>query len=166
MQKPTVKIDWMRGYGNSPRIILEGIKVPAWPHKDDPVWQKVDGFHYCRKGPFVFYFHTDGRPTEGYGGRIFEGTFIDGSTFRYKGAWSSRAGALNRMLRFCEYIVDVSADYCAVAVSADYLCSIWNHDSEVRLRLDDGYHEKSDIVYNVTHRGKQKGEPGFEYPNE
>lgn len=74
-------------------------EVPKFPEPDFPVWEKFDnGIHLARQGAFAHYFYSDGKPTHGYAGRDFRGTFLDGSTFHYKGAWSSRAGCVNETL--------------------------------------------------------------------
>lgn len=159
MGMPTVEIDWMRGFSNSPRVILKGIKVPEYPSKTDPLWEKLEnGIHVARKGDFVFYFYTDGNPTDGFAGRVFEGTFKDGSTFKYKGAWSSRAGCVNRVYR--DQIVDVVVGHIATAVTLEFLDRIWNLPNVALVRRECG----NDITYEPTYNGMFKGEPGFEYP--
>lgn len=156
----TIKIDWMKRFANSPRIILEGIEVPTYPSEDDPIWQKLaNGLHVARKGDFVFYFYTNGKPTEGFGGRRFAGTFKDGSKFEYIGAWSSRAGCVNAA--YDEQIVDVTVGCIATAVTLEFLDRNWNFDLKASLvrRAKHG-----DIWYEPAHKGCFKGEPGFTYP--
>jgi hypothetical protein len=155
-----IRIDWMKGWANAPRIILEGIKVPEYPSETDPIWEKLrNGLHVARKGVFVFYFYSNGEPTEGYAGRRFAGTFEDGTTFEYKGAWSSRAGCVNPVYR--DHIVDVVVGSTATAVTVEFLDSIWNYASDIQLF---GYKDGNDFTYEPTYRGLYKGDEGFAYP--
>lgn len=160
----TVKIDWMKRWGNSPRIILEGIKVPEYPSETDPIWQKnADGLHYARKGNFVFYFYSNGKPTEGYAGRRFVGTFQDGTTFEYKGAWSSRAGCINAAVEcgdFDSYIVDIVVGSCACAVTASFLYTLELPIGISWVCKDWG----NEPVVEPAYKGKLKGDPDFVYP--
>jgi hypothetical protein len=156
----TVKIDWMKGWGNAPRIILEGIKVPEYPAETDPIWEKLsNGLHVARKGVFVFYFYSNGKPTEGYGGRRFAGTFKEGTTFEYKGAWSSRAGCVNPV--YNDPIVDVVVGSIATAVTVEFLDSIWDFDTRIQLF---GRRDGHDFTYEPTYRGLYKRDEGFTYP--
>lgn len=156
-----ININWMKGFGNSPRIELQGIKVPEYPSKTDPIWEKLsNGLHVARKGDFVFYFYTDGRPTEGFGGRMFEGTFKDGTTFSYKGAWSSRAGCVNPV--YHDQIVDVTVGSIATAVTLEFLDRNWNYRNVALHRRMQG----DDVCYEPSHDLLFKDEPGFTYPAE
>lgn len=160
----TVKIDWMQRWANSPRIILEGIRVPEYPSETDPIWQKLDnGLHVAQKGNFVFYFYSDGKPTEGYGGRRFAGTFQDGTTFEYRGAWSSRAGCVNEAVRrgqFDNYIVDVVVGSCACAVTASFL-----HTLDLHYGVEWMYKDwDTEPVLEPAYLGRFKGDEGFHYP--
>lgn len=164
MCKPSIRIDWMKRYGNNPRIILDGIQVPEYPRASDPIWEKRGNLHRAQKGHFVFYFYTDGKPTEGFGGRVFEGTFMDGSSFCYRGAWSSRAGCVNQAWP-TNHIVDVACGSRATAVTADFLLQLWHETMPkeidicpVQLNRYDGE------VYLPSHNGRIKGDPGFTYP--
>ena len=154
-----ININWMKGFGNSPRIDLEGIKVPEYPSESDPIWEKLsNGLHVARKGHFVFYFYSDGKPTEGFGGRRFAGTFMDGTKFEYKGAWSSRAGCVNPVYR--DQIVDVTVGHLSAAVTLEFIDSHWDVDNVQLVRRMNG----SDLFYEPAHRGLFKGEEGFTYP--
>jgi hypothetical protein len=159
----TIKIDWMKNWGNSPRIILEGISVPEYPSETDPIWEKSeDGLHIARKGEFVFFFYTDGKPTQGFGGRRFAGTFTDGSTFEYKGAWSSRAGCVNQAIfpYFNETIVEVIVGYCVAAVTMTFLSTL-EMPPGVFLEYTAS---NSEPVIEPTYLGSFKGDPSFVFP--
>jgi len=161
----TVKIDWMKAFANSPRIILEGIKVPDYPSETDPIWQKTKyGLHAARKGNFVFYFYSNGKPTEGYGGRRFAGTLEDGTHFEYKGAWSSRAGCINRAVLDseldCGLIVDIIVGSRPCAVTSAFLRTLELPDYvEWTCRDWD-----TEPVLEPTYLGKMKGDEGFVFP--
>lgn len=164
MCKPSIRIDWMKGYSNDPSIILDGIQVPEYPSASDPIWEKRDNLHRAQKGHFVFYFYTDGKPTKGFGGRIFEGTFMDGISFCYRGAWSSRASCVNQAWPM-NNIVDVVCGSRSTAVTINFLMQLWNATMPkeidicpIRLNRNDGY------VYMPMHKGYCKRDPGFTYP--
>lgn len=161
----TVKIDWMKNWANSPRIELLGIKVPTYPAENDPIWQKTaDGLHIARKGVFAFYFYSNGKPTEGFGGRRFAGTFMDGTTFEYKGAWSSRAGCINAAVQagdlHGDYIVDVVVGSCATAVDSSWLLAV-AVDQDIDLTFKNW---DTEPVLEPTHKGLMKGDEGFVFP--
>lgn len=171
MGKPSVRVDWMRKFANSPRIILAGIKVPEYPEATNPIWERTtDGLHLARVGDFAFYFYTDGRPTDGFGGRTFVGTLKDGTKFAYRGAWSSRAGCINNAIHKKElsgpYIVDIACDMYATAVSHPFLAALFYeqmmHKGINLWRNKD----KRELVYEPVYMGKYKGDDGFEYPPE
>lgn len=160
----TVKINWMKGLGNAPRIELSGIRVPEHPSETDPIWEKLsNGLHVARKGVFVFYFYSNGKPTEGYGGRRFAGTFMDGTTFEYRGAGSSRAGCVNDAVhrgQFDSYIVDVTVGSCSCAVTASFL-----HALELPTLIEWVYKNwGSEPTLEPAYRGKLKGDDGFVFP--
>jgi hypothetical protein len=160
----TIKIDWMKRWANSPRIIVEDIKVPNYPIENYPIWEKSpDGLHLARKGDFAFYFFSDGKPTEGYGGRRFAGTFKDGTKFEYVGAWSSRAGCINAAIARGEltgdHIVDVVVGYCATAVNLPFIDRHWDFPYEFMRKGD-----RNEFTYEPAYKGLFKGDVGFTYP--
>jgi hypothetical protein len=162
-----IKVDWMKRWANSPRIIVEGIKAPEYPRETDPIWEKSpDGLHLARKGDFAFYFVTDGKPTDGYGGRRFAGTFKDGTTFEYRGAWSSRAGCINQAISKGEltgdYIVDVIVGSCATAVNLSFIDRQWDFPYELMRKSEFGHF--AEFTFEPSYKGWFKGDTGFEYP--
>jgi hypothetical protein len=92
-----VTVDWMERYANAPTFhVTMDCPLPSWPSEDDPVWTRYpNGIHVAEDKDIVFYFFTDGKPTEGFGGRRFVGTFRNGGGFSYRGAWSSCASVVN-----------------------------------------------------------------------
>jgi hypothetical protein len=158
-----VTVDWMDGYANNPRFIVElDCPMPAYPGHDDPVWTRHgDGLHTAEVGGIVFYFYTDGKPCEGFGGRRFIGTFTNGDSFNYKGAWSSRAACVNDLGHpFAPSVVDVTIGYCSTAVNWADMSDWWyNHpDCGFGLcRVDDG---DNGAILLPTRDGKLKNEDG------
>lgn len=124
-----IAINWMDGFSNNPSIKIESDQKVEWPNSDRPVWAKyASGIHVAQLpgSDFVHYFYTDGKPTEGFGGRLFEGRFRDtGDSFRYRGAWSSRAACVNAEMSEGLQVVDVTCDYLATAVRASALIAAW-----------------------------------------
>lgn len=155
-----VTINWMEKYGNDPQIHvdLDG-PFPEYPAQDAPIWKRFDpGFHVAETGDIVRYFYTDGKPTVGFGGAEFVGTFLNGDRFRYIGAWSSRAGCINNLdLGFM--IVDVACERMACAVRLTALLD-WldeNPDSEFRFALT---HDGREYTVRPTRNGKLKNDSG------
>jgi hypothetical protein len=152
-------VDWMHGWANSPNFVVEGIDVPAWPGADEHVWEQRDGLHRADVGPSTFYFWNDmsGQPTEGFGGRVFEGRYLDGRPFRFVGAWSSRAGCVNsrwpdRRIADVHYLETNGAG----AVAAEALIGWWRaHRQQVDWGLAWVY-ESGDILLLPTREGKLK----------
>lgn len=122
MSNPYIVINWMEGYGNSPRIEIHNFKYTT--DRAALRYTKRHTIHRADQGPIVRYFSSDGKPTNGFGGAEFSGTFVDGTTFKYQGAWSSRAGAVNIFWPE-DRIVDVDIGMYATAVKADWFIELW-----------------------------------------
>lgn len=153
-------VDWMDGWGNDPRFKIHGVESPKWAPVDAPVWEQKGGLHRHHDGIWVHYFYNDmsGRPTHGFGGAIFQGTFRDGTPFKYVGAWSSRPGCINRDWPDSRIVGAVTDKRIASAVTADALIEWWRV-----AKPDFGLAwvtEKSGEVYLLpTRDGKLKNEP-------
>lgn len=80
------------GYANRPTIVLHVDRLP-----DDSVlrYEERDCIYAAQVDGFVKYFYTDGKPTQGFGGRTIEISMMDGTERTFSGAWSSRAGVVN-----------------------------------------------------------------------
>lgn len=126
MSNPYIVINWMEGYGNSPRIEIHNFSCEI--NSDALRYEKRHTIHRADQGPLVRYFSSDGKPTDGFGGAEFAGTFIDGTKFKYQGAWSSRAGAVNIFWPE-DRVVDVDIGMYATAVKADWLIELWRQQS-------------------------------------
>lgn len=91
-----IEIDWHDKFANLPDFVVFDHPPPRWPEMRDAVWLEREGVHRADlHDGRVAYFYTDGRPIHGFGGARFCGTFVDGRSFEYTGAWSSRAGVVN-----------------------------------------------------------------------
>jgi hypothetical protein len=123
-QPMSFQVDWMEGFANAPRFVVEGAKYTPWALSAFP-FKKVDGIHR-RDAPdgSVNYFYSNGKPTEGFGGAEFKGTLEDGTEFCYKGAWSSRAACVNAAFPD-DPIVDVNWGMYATAVRVETLVDWW-----------------------------------------
>jgi hypothetical protein len=81
---------------NDPRLHLEADDIPTIDELeyegsvDEGLWyaESDDGF--------VSYFAWDGGQQDGYGGRHYDITTVDGEEVTLKGPWSSRAGVMNK----------------------------------------------------------------------
>lgn len=125
-----ITIDWMEGWANDPRIIVElEHNQVMWPDANTPVWHEENGFHIAVLGSVVRYFYTDGKPTEGFGGRLFQGTFWNGDGFSYRGAWSSRAACINACDTLPK-IADVVIGSYATGMLVSDICSWFNKNRE------------------------------------
>ncbi len=148
-----VTINWMDNWANSPRIEVSDLDVPNYGTQP---YRKEGCIHRADFGIVVEYFHSDGRPTEGYGGREFKGKLVDGTEFCYKGAWSSRAACVNKTFPG-DPVVDVIAnEFSHTAIRVAALANWWlkNQPSWGLAIVDDG-----DEGYTVqpTREGELKG---------
>lgn len=94
MQDADVK--WYDGKGNKPKLILE---VDALPRRDELRYEGSveEGLWYAEhEDGYVDFFAWDGGQQNGYAGRHFDITTIDGEQITLKGPWSSRAGVMNK----------------------------------------------------------------------
>ena len=117
-----ISVDWMDGYVNFPHFMVLGAPKRAWIG----LWEKRETLHR-RDDPngFVQYFSTDGRPTEGFGGRIFEGELTDGTAFKYRGAWSSRAAGVNCLWPESPIVDVFTDDHMATAMTVERLITVY-----------------------------------------
>lgn len=92
------EIEWMKGWGNHPRLI---VNVDEIPKRADLIYHKkllpqgTAYFAQHESGYVNFFYHDPMRET-GYGGAIFTGTLEDGSRFSVRGPWSSNCQAMNQ----------------------------------------------------------------------
>jgi hypothetical protein len=90
------EVDWMQGWANSPRLIVEVDKTPVHLRYRK---KEVGGetVYFAENEGFVAYFSHDPKNERGYGGREFDITLEDGSDVTIKGPWSSRCGVMNSL---------------------------------------------------------------------
>lgn len=131
----SLRVDWMKGYANDPRWIVELDTADFWPDEDIPGWVNKGGIHTFELFDTVAYFYSDGKPTDGFAGRRMAGTFMDGTKFEYRGGWSSRAGCVNATRYPGDWIVDVSCGYRACAVRWVDVLDFWRAHPELDFGL-------------------------------
>lgn len=81
---------------NDPRLHLDADDIPT---RDELQYHgsKEEGLWYAESDDgFASYFAWDGGQQDGYGGRHFDITTVDGEEITLKGPWSSRAGVVNK----------------------------------------------------------------------
>lgn len=150
----------MEGYGNDPkfRVTLD-CRLPDYPSEDDPVWTRYsNSIHVAEAKDTVFYFYTDGKPTDGFGGRRFAGTFRNGGKFSYQGAWSSRAGVVNGTLG-APSIVDVVIGNIATAVYWSDMVEWCRKNPHCGFGLATVHGMGKESILLPTRNGKLKNEP-------
>lgn len=103
------------------------------------------GIYRADVGDVVRYFSWTG-PGDGYGGRVFDITMINGEKKSLKGPWSSRAGVVNRLFGEMDHIIeciDVSDGHrTTIDVKIPALCRV-RPDVLWRVRED----SRSDFVW-------------------
>jgi len=85
------KVNWCEQYDNNPNLEL---LVDAFPDHSLLRYEKR-GSLYCTELDGYVSFYAYSRPDNGFGGRVFPITMVDGSKVDLKGPWSSRAGCMN-----------------------------------------------------------------------
>ncbi len=83
-------------FANSPTFEL---LVDEFPPLDQLRYEKIHHSYYAHLDGYVRFFSWNGEPGEGFGGRHFPITLVDGTEVTLKGPWSSRAGWMNRIFR-------------------------------------------------------------------
>lgn len=152
-----IKIDWMMDVGNNPRFIVEDVVLPEPAPIQAPVYERRGDIHRYDQGMFSHFFASDGKPTSGFGGATFAGTFKDGKGFEYRGAWSSRSSYVNKL--WPEHLlVDVVCGHMAVHMSAQALIDWW-HESPVDWGLAWVRHSDGELHLMPTKNGELKNKP-------
>ena len=129
-----IKIDWMLGYANLPRIILED-QLDFMP-REECEFEFKDGmwWHIQENGLVRYMAHSGLDKNEGgFGGAVFTIRHND-ELKTLKGPWSSRAAWLNTLLPEDKQVADVILDNgkqyrssCGVLVSE--LANRWDTDA-------------------------------------
>jgi hypothetical protein len=87
-----VKIDWMIGWSNDPRLLMF---VEDLPKASDLRYEKNGDLYFAEKDGFVSFFAWAGKPSQGFGGREIPITMKDESVVILQGPWSSNCGVMN-----------------------------------------------------------------------
>lgn len=92
----SVEINWMRGYGNSPRLILYVDKIPSLPN-DQLIWNKTpNGYVWAEDDGLIQFIvykprSRDRKKFLGFAGREFMKTLTTGEVLRSNNWWSGGA---------------------------------------------------------------------------
>lgn len=93
MKLLNAEVDWMWSWDNDPYL---KILVDRIPENEELRYRCHDWCWYAELDGYVSFFSYVG-PSDGFYGRGFELTMIDGSKKVLVGPWSSRAGAVNQL---------------------------------------------------------------------
>ena len=123
-----IDVDWMEGWGNSPRIMLRGpcedykitrdwFEAGIWkqyPIEDSSLWILT------HPNGFVKYMAHSGKDIneDGFGGTFFHIHLEGGVQKVLKGPWSSRATCCNIVLEPQDWIMDLGNMACAIRIDA------------------------------------------------
>lgn len=109
------EVNMYEGYNNDARYHL---RVDTLPDLTELRYTQTGNLFYAEKDGYV-NFYAYASAGDGYGGRHFLITLIDGTEMVLKGPWSSRAGAM--MVAGFPETVDVVINGCAGAVTREWL---------------------------------------------
>jgi len=114
-----IKVNWMEGFANKPFLEVLVDEIPSY---DEILHQEIrflkSAVYYYQKDGFVSFF-VNPRSGGACGGKVVS---KDGSVLHLSGAWSSRAGAMNKI--GLGPIVDVSiTDDSKVFANGGVFCS-------------------------------------------
>lgn len=130
-----IEVDWMEGYGNAPRIQLQG---PAADHAVRHAWFQAgiwkqypieDKYLWVLTHPngFVRYLSHSGKDIDegGFGGAVFTIYLEGGVRKELRGPWSSRATCVNMVVPEGDHVMDT--DQGALRIDAFILlCQQFN----------------------------------------
>jgi hypothetical protein len=85
------EVDWMKGWGNHPRL---KVLVDRMPDHETLTYEKRGCLYFAEKEGYVSFYAYD-KPGDGYGGSIFPITLNTGEKVDLIGPWSSRPGVMN-----------------------------------------------------------------------
>jgi hypothetical protein len=91
-----VKIDWMEGWGNSPRVEVLFDKLPS---HDDMLFEERDNCYLSvdAGGYANFWYWNPGSNNRGMAGHEFDIKLRNGSKVTLRGPWSSNSQAINSL---------------------------------------------------------------------
>lgn len=111
-------VQWMIGYGNSPRLVIE-VDEPIALGTEAPIWtRESNGYVWTEQDGLISYIYM-GQPTEsgaigGYGGREIVRTLKDGTVLRSRDCWSGNSRGLPFEAMECIVEYNGSRQYMAV----------------------------------------------------
>lgn len=88
-----LKPDWYESFDNRPSfcaLLSADVPFEEYRHEEDG-----QGHYRAQVGDSVHYFYSNGKPSQGYGGRLIKLTLLDGSVREFQGGWSSNSAAIN-----------------------------------------------------------------------
>lgn len=96
MEALKIGVNWMVGWSNVPglQILLDQV-----PDHASLRYQHINNLWFAEQGGYISFFSYD-RPGDGYAGRHFPITTVDGEETVLKGPWSSRSGVMNLVPEF------------------------------------------------------------------
>jgi len=87
------RVDWLEGRGNRPRLYVLVDRVPSL---DDMRFRERKGLYFAERDGLCSFFSWRGNGNHnGFGGREFPITMVDGEKRTLKGPWSSSASTMN-----------------------------------------------------------------------
>jgi hypothetical protein len=104
----TLSVDMMENWGNRPRWMVEVPKY--WSEAfiyEEIVLNENETVYFAVSGVLVSYFHHNKRNQRGFGGRTFNLRLTNGLRANVTGPWSSRAGAINKVVHPYKHCTDV-----------------------------------------------------------
>ena len=97
MEIKDMRVDWMQGYGNHPRIEILVNKIPDFPFEEFKFVKKGKIYYAEKEGIAKFFSYPGDSPGEGFGGSKFEITLKNGDKKTLIGPWSSNSGYVNSL---------------------------------------------------------------------
>lgn len=126
-----IKVRW--NTHSLPDIIIIDEKLYKSVPRSQP-YEKRDGIHRRDHEGWVDYFYSDGNPCGGFGGSTFEGRLTTGESFKYQGAWSSRAAVVNALWPE-NPIVDVVCGFRGIGMTVHQLFELYQQCESVDFGL-------------------------------
>lgn len=133
MKAQEIRINWMTGWGNSPRAQILVDEIPEGLR-----YQKLGGKYFAEKDGYVSFFAWRGTPDRGFGGAKFHITLTDGEEVTLVGPWSSGSGAM--MKAGFSHCMEISITADPEVIERGYtffsgcVTTEWLEDSFKRLR--------------------------------
>lgn len=114
MKPISCSVEWYEGYANDPKL---QIVVDGKPKFEDLRYEHKGGLWFAEKGGYVSFFSWHGpKNEEGYCGRCYPITTVEGEEVLLLGPWSSRSGVMN------QYFTPQCLDVSLKTVSDTYSC--------------------------------------------